>query len=398
MRFYPIFGTVIPSAVMRAPDPDDFYDRDYLAVNAANAFFSLHATMFIFMPAYLHTLSLPAGTIGLLMATGTLASVLSKPLNGWLVNRGRHALFLAIGALLSGGAAVPWIASPEPGAGLYALRALQGCAYSLFATAAYGYVAAAAPRSRRGEALGVFGLSFFVPAAIGGQLGDLVVRQSGFPALFGWAVAAAAPAVLLPAAIRRRHAGASLSAAEIRGFLSVRSLLPNTAGFLFGAAYGTIFTFLPVFLLVRDGGTLGHFVLVYSGSVIATRTLGRRMADRFPRESVSPAALLLLAGGILAIPALRGDLGLTAVGVLTGLGHGFLFPSLSALALDRAGEGREGMAMALYTGSFDMGTVAGSGALGFVAERAGYGAMFSIAAGLTAAGAAFFLIPGFRRR
>lgn len=383
---------------MRAPRPDNFYDRDYLAVNAANIFFSLHATMFIFMPAYLYTLKLAPGTIGLLMATGTLASVCMKPLNGWLVNRGRHAFYLSCGALMSGLAAIPWIGSPQPGPSLFALRALQGCAYSFFATAAYGYVATAAPRARRGEALGVFGLSFFIPTAFGGQIGDAIVRHAGFPGLFGWAVAAVVPAVLLPALIRRRHAGASLAPSELRAFFSPHSLVPNTAGFLFGAAYGTIFTFLPVYLLVRDGGTLGHFVLVYSASVVATRTLGRRLADRFPREWVSPAALLLLAGGILAIPLLRGDLGLTVVGVATGLGHGFLFPSLSALAIDRAGEGREGMAMALYTGAFDMGTVAGSGLLGFVAERAGFGAMFGIAAFLTASGAAFFLIPGFRSR
>jgi MFS family permease len=388
---------MVPFAVMRAPLPDNFYDRDYLAINGANVFYSLHATMFIFMPAYLYTLKLPAGTIGLLMATGTLASVCMKPLNGWLVNRGRHTLFLSAGALMSGLAALPWIGAPQPGPALFALRALQGCAYSFFATAAYGYVAAAAPRARRGEALGVFGLSFFIPTAFGGQIGDFIVRHGGFPALFGWAAVAVLPAVLLPALIRRRYAGAALDAAEMRAFFSPHSLVPNSAGFLFGAAYGTIFTFLPVFLLVRDGGTLGHFVLVYSAAVVATRTLGRRLADRFPREWVSPAALLLLAAGILAIPTLHGAIGLTVVGVATGLGHGFLFPSLSALAIDRAGEGKEGMAMALYTGAFDMGTVAGSGLLGFVAERLGYGPMFAIAAALTAAGAAFFLTPGFRR-
>ena len=139
--------------------------------------------------------------------------------------------------------------------------------------------------------------------------------------------------------------------------------------------------------MIRGGGTLGQFVLVYSAAVVATRTLGRSMVDRLPREWVSPAALLMLAAGIVGIPALNGSFGLVLVGIATGLGHGFLFPSLSALAIERAGKGREGMAMALYTGSFDMGTVAGSGMLGFVADRFGYGPMFYLAALLTAAGA-----------
>jgi MFS family permease len=384
---------MIPSASMRANASDSLYDRDYLVVNAANAFYSLHATMFIFMPAYLYTLGLPAGTIGLLMATGTLASVLAKPLNGWLVNRGRHARFLSIGALLSCLAAVPWLSPPAPGPALYLLRACQGAAYSFFATAAYGYIAAGAPADRRGEALGVFGLSFFIPTALGGQAGEYIAAHAGFRGIFLGAVAAGLPAVLLPALMRRRHEGERLAAGEMRGFFTARALVPNTAGFLFGAAYGTIFTFLPIVLMIRGGGTLGHFVLVYSAAVIATRTFGRTLSDRFPREWVSPAALLLLAAGIAGIPLLHGTPGLALVGVATGLGHGFLFPSLSALAIDRAGAGREGMAMALYTGSFDMGTVAGSGLLGFVAERLGYDAMFALAAAFTAAGAAFFIRP-----
>ena len=383
---------------MPASRPHPVYDRDYLVVNGANAFYSLHATMFIFLPAYLYTLRLPPGTIGLLMATGTLSSVLAKPLNGWLVNRGRHGLYMALGALLSTLAVLPWLLVREAGPALFPLRALQGVAWSFFGTAAYGYVAAAAPPARRGEALGVFGLSFFVPTALGGQAGEWIVRSGGFREMFLWAMAAALPAALLPLLVRRRPVGDAIALSGLSEFLSPGNLVPNTAGFLFGAAYGTIFTFLPVYLLVRDGGTLAHFVLVYSGAVIATRTLGRKLADRLPRVWVSPAALLLLAGGILAIPLTRGNAGLTLVGVASGLGHGFLFPSLSALAIDRAGEGREGMAMALYTGSFDMGTVAGSGLLGFVAERFGYGTMFSAAALLTAAGAAFFFTPAGRDR
>ncbi len=383
---------------MRASSSATVYDRDYLVVNSANVFYSLHATMFIFMPAYLYTLHLPAGTIGLLMATGTFASVLFKPLNGWLVNRGRHGLFMAFGALMSGLATVPWLYSHEAGPALYLLRGCQGAAYSFFATAAYGYVASAAPSDRRGEALGVFGLSFFIPTALGGQLGEMIVRHAGFHGIFLGALVAVLPAVLLPLALRRRHEGASLTLSELRHFFAPHTLVPNTAGFLFGAAYGTIFTFLPVFLMIRGGGTLGHFVLVYSAAVVSTRTLGRRLVDRFPREWISPGALLLLAAGIVGIPALHGNFGLALVGIATGLGHGFLFPALSALAIDRAGTGREGMAMALYTGSFDMGTVAGSGVLGFVAERFGYQPMFCIAALLTAAGAGFFLLPGMRSR
>ena len=62
------------------------------------------------------------------------------------------------------------------------------------------------------------------------------------------------------------------------------------------------------------------------------------------------------------------------------------------------GKEKGGMAMAMFTGAFDMGLVFGAAAFGFVAEHMGYPAMFYSAAALTAAGAIFFFTqdPAFR--
>jgi predicted MFS family arabinose efflux permease len=164
-------------------------------------------------------------------------------------------------------------------------------------------------------------------------------------------------------------------------------------------AYGSIFTFLPVYLVVRESESLGAFVFVYALSVIGTRTLGRKMLDRLPREWVSLCALILMGAGNLLIPAVPGGMGIVLVGAAAGAGHGLLFPALSALVLDRVGEGSCAMAMAMFTAAFDMGLVTGAAAFGFVAERFGYETMFVTAAAVVAAGtAAFFVLdPSFRK-
>src|SRR3989337_3335585 len=113
-------------------------------------------------------------------------------------------------------------------------------------------------------------------------------------------------------------------------FLSRTYFIPNTASFLFGTAYGSIFTFLPVFLLIRKVSTIGVFVVVYALTVVGTRTLGRKLSDRLPRERLSLLSLLLLGIGILSIPFIGGHWGLALVAAVSGTGHGFLFPSLSA--------------------------------------------------------------------
>ena len=379
--------------------PQALYDRDYYLLNGSNFLYSLYGTMFIFLPAFLYTLHIREGQIGLIMATGTLVSVALKPVNGLFVDRRGRTAFLVSGALLASASTIPWIFVREGGAHLYAIRIFQGAAYSFFATASYAYIAAAAPADRRGEALGVFGLSFFIPTALGGWLGEWVIGKAGFSVLFLSAAVIAFLAGLFPLGMEEPDRSSRLPVRSLLDFLSRTYFIPNTASFLFGTAYGSIFTFLPVFLLIRKISTIGVFVVVYALTVVGTRTLGRKLSDRLPRERLSLLCLLLLGIGILFIPFVRGHVGLALVAAVSGTGHGFLFPSLSALILDRAGKEKGGMAMAMFTGAFDMGLVIGAAAFGFVAEYLGYRAMFFSAAGFTGAGALFFFTqdPSFRR-
>ncbi len=379
--------------------PRSIYDRNYVLLNVSNFLYSLYATVFIFLPPFLYQLGVREGEIGLIMATGTLVSVGLKPVNGLFVDRGGRTAFLVSGALLACASTIPWLFVTEKGAHLFAIRIFQGAAYSFFATASYAYIAAVAPADRRAEALGVFGLSFFIPTALGGWLGEWVIGAAGFKALFLSAAAIAFLSAIPPLRMKEPGVSSRLSYASLLDFLSRPYFIPNSAGFLFGMAYGSLFTFLPVFLLIRRISSLGIFLVVYALSVIGTRTLARKLADRMPRERLSLVSLLLLGAGILAIPFLSGPVGLSLVAAVSGTGHGFLFPSLSALILDRAGREKGGIAMAMFTGAFDMGLVIGAAAFGFVAEHMGYAVMFISSACMTGAGALFFFMqdPAFRK-
>lgn len=375
------------------------YDRGYILLNLSNLLYSSYSVIFIFLPAYLYRLGIREGEIGLLMATGTLVAVVTKPLNGMIVGRGLRRTALIGGGLLAAASTVPWIYVAAPGPHLYLLRIAQGAAFSAFAAASYSYIAASAPAGRRAEALGIFGLSFFLPVSVGGWAGEWVLREAGFHGLFAGAIGIAVLSGLFPLGMREPAMRERPSIASLSVYLTRPFFVPNTAGYLFGTAYGSIFTYLPVYLVAGGRGSIGVFAFVYALSVIATRTLGRRLLDRLPRERVSLFALILLCAGNLLIPAAGTGAGLAAVGAAAGAGHGLLFPALSALVLDRARGDSGGMAMAMFTAAFDMGLVTGAAAFGFVAESYGYPAMFVAAAAVVGAGTAgFFLLdPSFRK-
>ena len=375
------------------------YGRDYVLLNVVNFLYSLHSVIFIFLPAYMYHLGIREGAIGVLMATGALVSVVLKPGLGMVVGRGARRAFLSLGAFLAAASTAPWLFVTVPGAHLFLIRVAQGASFSIFTAASYAYIAASAPPARRAEALGIFGLSFFLPVSVGGWIGEWVIGRAGFQGLFAAGIGIAFLAALFPLGMREPTARERPSIASLKVFLSRPFFVPNTAGYLFGVAYGSIFTFLPVYLVVRGSESIGAFVFFYALSVIGTRTVGRKMLDRLPREWVSLCALVLMGAGNLLIPAVPGEVGIVLVGAAAGAGHGLLFPALSALVLDRVGEGSCAMAMAMFTAAFDMGLVTGAAAFGFVAERFGYGAMFVTAAAVVGAGTAafFFLDPAFRK-
>lgn len=63
------------------------------------------------------------------------------------------------------------------------------------------------------------------------------------------------------------------------------------------------------------------------------------------------------------------------VGIIWGIGHAFLFPTLVAYMLDRVGSER-GLAMGTFTGLQDLGIAIGPAAMGVIIHFTNYKIMF----------------------
>ena len=93
-----------------------------------------------------------------------------------------------------------------------------------------------------------------------------------------------------------------------------------------------------------------------------------------------------LAIGLVLIPHARESSALLLMGTLGGIGHGYGFPVLSAMIVDRARRERRGMHIGLFTGFIDVGGVIAAPLLGLVARGSGYGLMYR------SSGAALFVV------
>jgi predicted MFS family arabinose efflux permease len=109
-------------------------------------------------------------------------------------------------------------------------------------------------------------------------------------------------------------------------------------------------------------------------------------------------ALASLAAGLYLVARLDSLAVLGAAGLLCGMGHGYLFPILSGMAIEGTDRRTRGSAMSFFTAVFDLGQMLGPPFFGVVAKAAGYPAMFLCAMAGVAATLAGWVVTNLSER
>lgn len=324
-----------------------------------------------------------------------MAAIAARPPVGRVMDgRGRRRVILAGGAL---NVVVCALYLTVDGLGLWlaAVRILHGLAEAMLFSAFFTVAADLVPEARRTEGLALFGVSGILPISLGGLLGDAILAHTAYPTLFGVAAALAAFSFAISLALhdsRPRDDGGE----PARGFREAAlqaDLLPLWfVGTVFSTALAAVFTFVKTFVLDTGVGSVGLFFSFYSAAGVALRLFLGWLPERIgPKRALWPA-LGLLALGLAGLALARSPGGVAAAGLLCGFGHGFTFPILSGLVVERARAAERGVALSLFTSLFDCGMLIGGPAFGFVLERSGYGAMYGAAAGVVVTGTLAFAL------
>ncbi len=158
---------------------------------------------------------------------------------------------------------------------------------------------------------------------------------------------------------------------------------------IFGFGVAATSSFVAPLVAARGLGLVSIYFFCYSGGAIAVRLTGGGLADRLGENRVLPYGILLYAAGLLLLPFTYSQPLLWGSGLLSGLGHGLLFPLLNTMAVRNEPAGVRGKATGIFTGGIDTGFFAGSLLLGMIGNRFGLDVLF-LCAGLALAGAMVF--------
>ena len=360
------------------------YSPSFSALLLAQAAFGYAFSSFFLLPKYIAAeLNEGPETIGLVMAAFGATSVLCIPLVGALVDRLGRRRFMTAGAVLMACSAVGFLCVEGAGPLLFGLRALQGVAFAMTFTASATLAVDLAPPERLGQALGVFGVSMLSMHALAPAIAETQVARSGWDAVFVTAAALAVACAVLTALVREPLRDLPADG-RVPSLLSVagrpRTLRIMAVTALCGGAFGAMMIYSQPFALSLGRENVRGFFIAYALAAMTVRLGFGSVADRLGRDRISVLSLFAYGLVVLAMAELRPGW-LDPLGAVFGLAHGLFYPAFNALALDGASVHERGKLMALFNGSFNAGNALATLALGFVAARAGYPAVFVLAAG-----------------
>ncbi len=279
-------------------------------------------------------------------------------------------------------------------------RILHGFGFGLSTTFAAALVADVIPSIRRGEGIGYFGLGSTVAMAIAPALGVTLLADFGSNILF---VFSATVTVLAAVSAKICTAKEKIPAMPTKAIhSSIRNRIyehgtgiPAILTILFGAAYGSVNTFVAMMAAEAGISNAGLFFIVGTIFVFISRPFGGRLFD------TKGAFWVILPGGIFFLIALcimisaKSLTVLLIASVLYGLGGGLLLPALMTWMLNIVNADRRSAASATFYNMLDIGTSSGIIFLGSIAGNIGYINVYRYVVGIVAVFIAFFLFNHF---
>jgi MFS family permease len=334
------------------------------------------------MPLYVLRMGGRETEVGLLMGIVAAAALAVRPASGWAVETlGRKKTMLVGPAAFATASAAYAFAGSIPV--LLALRTLHGLGIGTFNTGAPTLVSDQAPISRRGEALGYFGMSQTLSQALGPAIGLFIMEAWSFRWLFGISSGMALTSLVLCFLLQDDYVPGPSRRLAWNMFVSVKVLKPLILVLGMSFATGSILSFVPLYGRSQGVSNPGFFFTIYALVMLLSRPVSGRLSDRVGRIAVAgPGMVFISAGlGLLAFSGQWWSLALSAA--ILGVGLGAAMPALMALMIDLVGPAERGGAMSTFGIGLDVGIGIGSVVQGMIAEAYGFEATFGLTATVT---------------
>jgi MFS family permease len=291
---------------------------------------------------------------GFIIALFTLTAAISRPFSGKLADTVGRIPIMVFGSLVCFvcGFAYPWALTVSS---FLLLRLLHGFSTGFKPTATAAFVADIVPVAKRGEAMGLLGVTGSLGMAAGPAFGSWVAQHFSLNVMFYCSSGAALLSLLVQGTLtetlprsQRQRFSLSLLKLQWDEIIEPRVLSPALVTLLCLLPYGAVLTVIPdqSRLLGLTGSTKGLFYICYTVASLAVRLVAGKASDTHGRVPVLRWSASILAVG-LAVLVWSPSVPVFLIGaVIFGIGTGLNSPTLYAWTIDLSLPERRGRGVA----------------------------------------------------
>ena len=377
------------------------YTPAFWAMALANLCHTASFSAFFLLPLYILEHGGNQGDIGVVMGIFALASAISRPWVAEMIDRIGRKRSYTLGSILMVVSPFLYLGIHDPLGSAYLpfllLRAVHGVGLAICFTSVFTFMADILPRDRLNEGIGMFGISGLIGIAIGPVFAEIMLEPFGFSGLFIVAGILSGISLIIHQPLKE-SAPTGKEESDPTTFFGLfrreKFIVVGLISLLFGVGLAGSGNFVAPLAEERNLGYISFYFFCYSGGAITIRFVNGWLSGKFGENRVLPCSIVLYMAGLFLLPLAYNQALLCVAGVLSGIGHGLLFPLLNTMAVRDERASIRGKATGIFTGGIDSGIFAGSLILGYIGDWFGLNVLF-LCAGLSMAIA--LIIFRFRR-
>jgi MFS family permease len=317
--------------------------------------------------------------VGLAVAAASPTTLLLQPFAGRLGDRRGRRILVISGAVTVAVSVAAYVVADSLWV-LVVLRLVTGAGEALVFVGAATIVIDLAPEGRRGEALSLYSLGLWGGLAVGPFLGELVLDDGRYDAVWLTAAGCSLAAALIALVLPETRPQAAADAVRPGRLIHPAALGPGLVLVAAVAGFAGFNAFVALYARDLGLGGAGAVFLLFSAIVVCIRIFGRRIPDRVGAKKAAGSALALLAAGLLTIGLWNEPAGLFVGTAIFAVGQALAFPALMTLAVSAAPPAERSAVVGTFSACADVGFAIGALGLGGVAAAGGYDAVFLVGA------------------
>ena len=353
------------------------WTKDFTLITLANL---LMAVAFYFMvpilPVFLSDrFAATESQIGLVLSFYTIAALLIRPFAGYALDAiGRYSIYV-ISLLLFSTIFFGYVWATSI-LFVLILRFIHGLTWGSMSSAGSTIAVDLVPLKRRGEGIGIFGLSMTIAMAIGPLIAIAITGDSSYKRLFYSAAGFSFLGLVLALFVRIPKITPMKKKFKITSLIEKRALPVSLNVFLVSIPYGGIISFIALYGRSIGIDSSGLFFLLIAIGITISRVISGKSFDRFGPKRICILGLVLLIAGLFMLALNQSYFGYHLSALILGFGFGIIMATFQAIANHKIKADKRGAANSTYLTFFDSGIGFGMLLVGYLIQVMNYSGAF----------------------